>query len=276
MAFEDPETPMIRDAMVDGIFYPADRPELSATIQALLSHSGALPGLARLIVSPHGSFEFSGGVMADAFKTAAAGHPARIVVVGSCFHQDQALAYLPESSLFRTPLGDSRVDGEAVSALLETSTNIIRNDLPHLQEHTIEVQLPFIQYLFPEAPIVPVLIGSPAPSVFSALTNALAMVLPRLAGSSLVVVSSNLSAVLDRKLAHREADLALNMVLTGQSDAMLDLAQRHELSAENAAALAVAAFFAQDNDTQIIARSSSLPIHYDPTNVVEYAALAMF
>ena len=159
MEIDDVPGKMVREAMVEGIFYPADRPELIATIQALLANSRILPGKSRLIVSPHGSFEFSGAIMADAYKAVSACQPQRILVIGPCFHKKTSSIYLPESGLFRTPLDESPVDQQFIDALLDTSTVIVQNDLPHLEEHSIEVQLPFIQYLFPQVPIVPILLG---------------------------------------------------------------------------------------------------------------------
>jgi len=266
---------MVREAMVEGIFYPADRPELISTIQGLLSNSRILPGKARMIVSPHGSFEFSGAIMADAYKTVSASHPQRILVIGPCFHKNSPSIYLPESGLFRTPLDESPVDLAFVNAMLDTSTVIVQNDLPHLQEHSIEVQLPFIQYLFPRVPIVPILLSGSSEIVFRSIISALSIVLRDQIDLTMIVISSNLSTVMDRGQARRESEIILDLVTGGKSAELIAAANRNEISGENVAALAVMAYFARDGEISIVAQGSSLSVHYDPTNVVEYAALAL-
>lgn len=261
--------------MVEGIFYPADRPELISTIQGLLTNSRMLPGKSRLIVSPHGSFEFSGAIMADAYKSVSASNPQRVIIIGPCFHKNSLSIYLPESKVFRTPLDESAVDMDFVSAMMDTSTVISQNDLPHLQEHSIEVQLPFIQYLFPHVPVVPILLGSSSDIVFRSIIAALSLALGDQANHSLIVISSNLSSVLDRQQAHRESEIFLDMITSGKSSELIAAANRNEISKEIASVLAVVAHYAHDAEISIVAQDSSLSVHYDPTNVVEYAALVL-
>ena len=197
---------MVREPIVEGIFYPADADGLKAKIQALLAHSTTLPGHAKLIVSPHGSFEFSGAIMAEAYRATAAANPKRIIVIGSCFHTKQSAIFLPESTLFRTPLGDSPVDTKFIDELMDVSTIMVRNDLPHLEEHSIEVQLPFIQYLFPGIPIIPILLGNSSNAVFKSLIAGFSLTMADVSQRCLLVISSNMSAALDRTQAHREAE----------------------------------------------------------------------
>jgi AmmeMemoRadiSam system protein B len=273
MDFESGETGMVREPMVEGIFYPAEPEELTAAVRQLLSQSQALPQKVHAIVSPHASYEFSGQLMADAFKTAAGQSPDRVVIIAPCFHCRENAIYLPESPVFRSPIGESRVDMEVIESLLETSTLIQKNDLPHLQEHAIEVQLPFIQYLFPQAAIVPVLMGSTHEAVFRALVAGLTLCFGE-GCADLVVVSANLTGVLDQSRAVREAARTIDLVTSGNYSALFEQSGFPESSNENYGPLAVAAWLALEYDAQVIARSNSLTVHYDSTNVVEYGALA--
>ncbi len=271
---ENGEMDMVREPMVDGIFYPADRAELTGAVQHLLSQSLALPQSVTAIVSPHASFEFSGKTMAEAYKVAAGQKPDRIVIIAPCFHSRETALYLPESPVFRTPLGQSRVDSEFLGNLLETSTLIQKDDLPHLQEHTIEIQLPFIQYLFPETSIVPLLMGNAHESVFRALVAGLSICLPEASGDTLIVISANLTGVQDQSRASRDAERMIDLIINGDYQEIIDLAQRNEILDENVGPLAFAAWFSTEHEATVIARTSSLSVNCDTTNVVEYGALS--
>ena len=275
MHTEEEDTELVREPMVEGIFYPADSQQLTSQIGQFFSQSSAVPQISQLIVSPHGSHDFSGKIMAAAFKSAAASTPKRVVIIAPCFHSRESAVFVPESMIFRTPLGDSRVDMQMINELLETSTLIQKNDLPHLQEHTIEVQIPFIQYLFPQAAIVPILMGSSSEMVLKTLIAGLTICLPAIQPDNLIVVSANLTGILDQSRASRDAEKMIDMVTSGNWQGLLDAVDRNEIMDENAGPLALAAWFAQEYEAQVVARSNSLSVHYDTTNVVEYAALAL-
>lgn len=274
MDLENGETDMVREPMVEGIFYPAEPNELTAEIRQLLSQSAVLPQTVHAITSPHASLEFAGRIMADAFKTAAGRSPERIIIIAPCFHCRENAIFLPESPVFRTPIGESRVDMEMVQSLLETSTIMHQNDVPHLQEHAIEVQLPFIHYLFPKARIVPILMGSAHESVFRALVAGLTLCLDDADRPDLVVISANLTGVLDQSRAARDAERIIDLVTSGNHDGLLEQASHSEPHSENNGPLAIAAWLASEYDAQVVARTNSLTVHYDTTNVVEYGALA--
>jgi AmmeMemoRadiSam system protein B len=266
---------LVREPMVEGIFYPAETKELETRLGRLFSQAVNVPQNCELIVSPHASLEFSGPVMAAAFKSAAAAAPRRIFIVAPCCHSREPAIYLPESALFRTPGGDSRVDMATVQELLETSTLIQKNDLPHLQEHAIEVQLPFIQYLFPKAGIVPILMGNASERVVRTLISGLTICLPEIGPDNLLVVSANLTGILDQNRAMRDAQKMLDLVTRGDWAGIVESVARNEIMDENAGPLAIAAWYARERDPQVVARSNSLSVNYDTTNVVEYAALTL-
>ncbi|MDR0708557.1 MAG: AmmeMemoRadiSam system protein B, partial [Spirochaetaceae bacterium] len=111
-----------------------------------------------------------------------------------------------------TPIGELPVDFELGLELASCSTSFIINDIPHLGEHTIEVQLPFVKHCFPEASIVPVLMGSnPGASrlaLISGLAQALKLVFESRLASTLFVISTNVSIYDDKKHDDEEAALS--------------------------------------------------------------------
>jgi len=186
----------VRSPIVDGLFYPEDM----AGVLAYMREIGLEPGkggMARAIVAPHGAWEISGSLAGAAF--AAAGgrtggkSPARVVIMGPV-HDDRAEGiFLTHSHSFQTPLGDIPVDEEASRWLESLSPLFEVNDIPHLQEHSIEVLLPFVKYYFPQAAIVPILMGRPREQDIAVLAHALRTVFEPIMTDTLLVVSFNLA-----------------------------------------------------------------------------------
>src|ERR1039458_4506693 len=142
----------VRPAAVAGLFYPRDPEELSATVAALLAgqHGPARPPKALIV--PHAGFVYSGNVAAQAYASlGSAARALRRVVVRGPSHREwfRGLA-VPSVQAFATPLGAVRVDTAAVSRLCALPA-VVRSDAAHALEHSLEVQLPFLQHVAPAA-----------------------------------------------------------------------------------------------------------------------------
>ena len=160
-----------RPPIVDGLFYPAEKGPLAGMVDGLLARSPTPEGDAFAVISPHAAYGYAGEVMAAAFRAMRL-RPLRTIVLLGPIHRDPVESLcLPESAVFTTPLGDVRVDEASVDALLASDPLFRRNDIPHLEEHCIEVQLPFLARLFPDASIVPILMGSQSSSAVDVLSR---------------------------------------------------------------------------------------------------------
>lgn len=186
-----------REAVVAGIFYPASKAELAEEVKRLLASCGAKPGSSSAIVSPHGSFEYSGQVEAAAWLSASRRRVKTIVVLSPSHRSFEPGIFIPESQVFEVPTADFRVNAAILKDLRHSSTCILENDIPHLEEHGIEIQLVMAARFFPKATIVPLIASKAGPEELDALFAALARSLERQLDSTLFVVSSNL-AVADR------------------------------------------------------------------------------
>ena len=197
----------VRPPAVAGGFYPAEAGKLRAAIEAYLASAQPPRGAAPVaIVVPHAGYVFSGQITADAFKQAA-GQPYDTVVILGTNHTDPVfdrIAAYPGAG-FRTPLGTASIDQAALAALMKDDPDVVWNARPHEREHSVEVQVPFVQYLFPAAKIVPLVIGTPDAAMCERLGRSLAKVLQ--GRRALIVASSDLShypAVSDARRADRE------------------------------------------------------------------------
>ena len=179
----------VRSAAVAGLFYPGDPDELRATVETLLAGPQARPRLPKALVVPHAGYVYSGAVAGRAYGSlgSAARSLRRVVLLGPSHHEWFRGLAVPAVEAFATPLGVVRVDAEAVNKLRELPAVVI-SDAPHALEHSLEVQLPFLQRLAPDAEIVPVVAGDATVAEVETVIDALWGGI-----ETLIVVSSDLS-----------------------------------------------------------------------------------
>jgi predicted class III extradiol MEMO1 family dioxygenase len=139
----------VRAPAVAGSFYPADPAELRALVERCLSEAGPAPRaepLAKALVAPHAGYVYSGGVAAAAYQRAArlAGRVSRVVLLGPAHRAFLRGLAAPRADAFATPLGVVPIDRPALDGLIDLP-QLSLSDAPHAGEHSLEVQLPFLQ-----------------------------------------------------------------------------------------------------------------------------------
>jgi len=179
----------IHGPVVAGAFYPADAGNLRAQIRHLLDQAtppATRGGRTVGLIVPHAGLIYSGPVAATAYALLEGARFERIVITGpSHFSWFEGIAALPADG-WRTPLGVVRLEMPAANGLVK------RTALPFAVEHSLEVQLPFLQETLPEAVVTPLLFGDVE-------TAAAGLLLDRILGpDDLLVVSSDLSHYLER------------------------------------------------------------------------------
>jgi len=183
----------VRPPAVAGQFYPSNPQTLKIAVQQFLADSIEIPmekPIALLV--PHAGLIYSGQICADAYRQVQGRYYDTIVLLG-VNHTTPGFSgiSLGDYRGFRTPLGDSAVDEDTVSALLAACKDCSRNREVHAREHSIEIQLPFVQSLFPKARIIPVIIHPPDSTLCARFGSALAKVLK--GKQALIVISSDLA-----------------------------------------------------------------------------------
>lgn len=180
----------VREAAVAGLFYPADPHRLRSAVEGLLATAEVERGGDRIraLIVPHAGYAYSGLVAAKAFAAlrAEGRGPRRVVIIGPAHRMRVKGVAAPSVGAFATPLGEAPLDIAAIEEIAASPSVVIRDE-PHANEHALEVELPFIQTVLGEVPIVPLLVGAAAP-------GEVAEVLSRLwDDDTLIVVSSDLS-----------------------------------------------------------------------------------
>ncbi|MCH7666460.1 MAG: AmmeMemoRadiSam system protein B [Acidobacteria bacterium] len=168
----------VREPAVAGLFYPADRDELAATVRAHLDLGSALaPAMAptmaitssvakapKAIIAPHAGYDYSGPIAGTAFAPLAdaSDRVRRVVLLGPAHRVRLRGLALPGAAAFATPLGEVRVDPELATRVAELP-QVSVNLSAHAQEHSLEVEIPFLQLLFENITLLPLVVGDAGP-----------------------------------------------------------------------------------------------------------------
>jgi len=267
---------LLRPPIVDGLFYPAKREALGALVDQLMTACSTPADARPAIISPHAGYEYAGPVMAAAYRAISL-RAVRVAVVLGPVHRDaEDGVFLPESDAFSTPFGDIPVDAEAVAALCAADPVFRRNDIPHLEEHCIEVQLPFLARLFPGLAIVPVLVGNGGAPVAAALAGALRSVFSGREESTVFVMTANMASYMNGRDVEAERS-AMESLLGGcDGKGVIAAAKKKQISACGATGIAALLSLLGDGcDARILARGSSLAEDGDESRTVQYAAVSL-
>lgn len=271
--------------MVAGLFYPEAGPELLWAVDSSLeaaeatSHAAAPApaAAARCILSPHGGFSYSSLAQAKAWRELKGRSPSRVVVLGPWHGANEQGVFLPESNVFRTPLGDLRVDDEICDELESSGTVFVRNDIPHMEEHSIELQLPFMKRLFPEALLIPILVGGHDRRLAASLSRALDLTLEEYDDTIAVVASSNLSSSFKPDEAASRSDRIIEALERGDAEALADDEGREMGFGSAVLAAVVGLHCMRGLDFKLLKRIDSIKARGDEhERIVHYAAGAWY
>lgn len=203
----------VRSPAVAGTFYPDDPVELAETVDRLLAAAGRLAGPSpRAVVVPHAGYAYSGPVAASAYALLRADPPSRVALVGPAHFVPFGGFAVPTVDAWATPLGDVPIDRASRETAIDAGA--IADDAPDRGEHSLEVQLPFLQRVAgPGLTALPVTVGDAAPGEVADVLEAVGP------AADLVVVSTDLSHDLDARTAatldRRTADAIVRLAQDG-------------------------------------------------------------
>ena len=158
MAFND----LIRKSTASGSFYPADPDELRKQIDNFLNNVESLDlQNIKAIISPHAGYIYSGQIAAYSFKQVAGIKYDSVIIIAPSHAEYFDYASVYHGDAYETPLGSVKIDKDRANALTESNHRIQLSAFGHRDEHSLEVQLPFLQVIFgKDMSIVPVVIGN--------------------------------------------------------------------------------------------------------------------
>jgi AmmeMemoRadiSam system protein B len=270
----------IRKSPIAGSWYPPTAATLGDAVDRHLAaasdrHDAAVAGPLVALAAPHAGLMYSGPVAAHAYALLRDQHFDVAILVGPAhFVGFDGVALVPDGS-FETPLGFAMIDDRCAADLRQASHVIRADPHPHGREHSLEMQLPFLQRVAPETKIVPLLMGFQTEKTASVLGDALASVL---AGRrALLVASTDLSHYHDAATAYRLDAVVLDCVRRFDPDALqdaLDANPEHACGGGPLVAVMRAAKLAGARDGAVLAYADSGDVSGDKSAVVGYMAAA--
>ena len=211
-----------RPAYVSGKFYPADKNELKTDLKKLFDHAKPTNYSDVIaIISPHAGYVFSGEVAASAFNQIDSKKSYKNIFILASSHQvafNGASVYCDGD--YETPMGRIKVNTELGKELIKNNPDIFSNyTRAHMGEHSIEVQLPFLQYRLGEnVQIVPIVLGTDDPSECKKIAEALRKYLNK---ENLFIISSDFSHYPTYSNANKADKITSDAILTNDPNELI-------------------------------------------------------
>lgn len=270
----------VRKPVAAGTFYPGNETELSSMIDEFLDKA-ELPQLKpyiRALIVPHAGYIYSGQVAAYGYKALIGKNISTVILIGNS-HQEyfDGISIYPDG-YFETPLGKVEIDTDFTKKLIEADNRIYFKESAHIEEHSLEVQLPFLQKILESFKIVPIIIGN-QPGVVEILINALK---PLMSDDILLIASTDLSHYPSYEDAKYADNKTITGILSGKKDefkkAIIDLEKENIPNLQTCAcghdAIEAVMGLTEGKKTQLLKYANSGDVSMgDKSQVVGYAAI---
>ena len=198
----------VRQPVVAGSFYPAGEDDLRREVLRLMPAARRRKALAA--ISPHAGYVYSGPVAGEVFSRVEV--PERVVLLGPKHTARGAEYALSPDEAWLTPLGRAEVDSAFGRALMDRCSFLREDGAAHLEEHSLEVQLPFLLAIRPRVGIVPLAIGGADRSRLRKIGQALAQEIAGRPEGSLIIASSDLTHYESQAAAEAKDRLVLEAI----------------------------------------------------------------
>ncbi|MBE9529076.1 MAG: AmmeMemoRadiSam system protein B [Proteobacteria bacterium] len=276
---------MKRSPCVADQFYPADTKELGSLVDAYLDGSADTAAVtskeeAIAIVAPHAGYIYSGAVAGSVYSAVKV--PENVIIIGPNHTGLGERVSLWAEGGWEMPFGTVEVNEGLASALAKSTPLISVDDSAHLREHSLEVQLPFLQRLNPSVRIVPITVMAATPEECVTLGRAIAGAIEeyrRDTGNEvLIVVSSDMNHYEPQDETKRKDELALTQVYALDSRGLLSVTRSENISMCGALPTAIAieaALALGATSARLTEHATSGDVNNDYDHVVGYAGIVI-
>jgi AmmeMemoRadiSam system protein B/AmmeMemoRadiSam system protein A len=209
---------MIRKPVVAGQFYPGTSSQLKAMIEAFVDEKAAKEEVIGL-VSPHAGYVYSGPV-AGAVLSKVKFKDTFVIMGPNHTGMGRPLSIMTQGS-WETPLGEVEIDSELGKQILATSSHLEEDHVAHQYEHSIEVQLPFLQYFKPDIRIVPIMLAYASGDIYKEIGKELAKAIRGSNRGAVIMASSDMTHYEPQKTAQEKDTQAIEAMLDLNEDELL-------------------------------------------------------
>jgi AmmeMemoRadiSam system protein B len=266
---------MIRPPAVAGRFYPDDPSRLRSDVDSFLSsnsHEKKIQAIACIV--PHAGYMYSGSVAGDVYRRIEI--PRRVILIGPRHYPRGASLAVNSDGAWQTPLGMAPIDRLLAEKIVRAFPELREDAVAHSTEHSLEVQLPFLQQLVPSFAFVPIVIGPAQWNTLEKLGRALAMVLAAETEPVLLIASSDMNHYESDAVTRVKDRKAIEQILALEPRKLFDTVREEQISMCGYAAAVVVIVAAKElgaTHAELIRYATSGEVNGDMQEVVGYAGM---
>jgi MEMO1 family protein len=268
---------LVREPVVAGQFYPADPKRLVRDIDKLIS---SVPDKDKIgvvgAVSPHAGYMYSGGVAGEVYSRIM---PKNTYVILGPNHTGYGGRFSMSLEAWRTPLGQVDVNMDLAEAIREECPLIREDTAAHAMEHSIEVQLPFIQRISPEAKVVPLTVRHGGFDEISQVGSAIAAAVRSTGADAVIIASSDMTHYEPRVSASAKDRKAIEKMLSLDAEGLIETVEYDNISMCGyvpAAIMIVAAKLLGAKNAELVRYCDSGDVTGETNEVVGYAGMVVY
>lgn len=278
----------IRSPAVAGQFYQGTAAGLRDQIESAFTHEvgpGSIPAPRETtpdiqgLVSPHAGYPYSGPVAAHGFAALAdAGTPDAVVIVGPNHSAAGEPVAVTEADAWETPLGSAPIHDELRKELVGGTGDIVADERTHAGEHSIEVQVPLLQYLFGDVPILPIAMTDQNEEMVMALASSLEAAREAIDDSVTILASTDFTHYEPHDVAKRQDRKAIERIEAFDATGLMETVASEHISMCGYGPTAVAVeTISRAGGTQgeLLQYATSGDTAGSPRKVVGYASMAL-
>lgn len=264
---------MIREAAVAGQFYPGRPAELRQTIKNMVDTGGEKREAAG-VICPHAGYVYSGPVAAAVFSMLK--FPSTFIVIGPN-HRGMGKPFsLMKEGSWKTPLGETPINRELADQIQKESAYLEADHQAHRYEHSLEVQLPFMQYFKPDITIVPIVLSHADTSVYKDIGLSIARAEKKFGDDVVILASSDMTHYEPHEIAKSKDRQAIDAILNLDADELVKRIQKYDITMCGYApviCLITAARELGAKKTELVKYQTSGETSGDYSSVVGYAGI---
>lgn len=263
---------MIRKAIVAGSFYPGTRKELINFIKSNITIKSEKYNAISIMV-PHAGYIFSGKTAMYVYNSI--NIPDQVIIIGPNHTGLGPPLSIMTEGIWETPMGNAQIDSELAKKILTNSRYLKADSFAHLNEHSIEVQLPMLIYFKSDFKFVPIVMGNYSIQFINDLSNA---IIKAAESNVLVVASSDMSHYVSRREAKELDFLAFEKIKNLDSLGLMEVVYEYDISMCGSGPMAVAINYSKERGAKeaiLLDYTDSGEVTNDTSSVVSYAGFVI-
>jgi len=264
---------MVRQPAVANQFYPGSEQGLKKEISARMKE-GQEREKVLAVVSPHAGYIYSGGVAGSVFSVAEI--PNDVIVMGPNHHGLGSSYAVMTEGTWQMPAGEVLINEQLADLLIEESRYLEPDTQAHIQEHSVEVQLPFIQYIRPQITFVPIVLGRADYRICEEIGTAIARAVKQYGKPVLLVASTDMTHYESQQSANRKDQLAIEKIESLDPAGLLDTVTSNNITMCGVIPTTITLIAAKElgaTKARLIQYATSGDVSGDYSYVVGYAGL---